>query len=236
MRRGVLPDRSSCFHDRRRSVDMPQDVLRPVQMKYSSSSPKAKTPSFIEKVQSLIAPVTETTMTTQPVKVRLINGWQDVTFEKMNIVICNYLYDHQSANHQMWKELEKITTLRREYLFYGMCCAVSALFFRNDLLTLLYCVVALVLPAICTIVALSTENLEGARFWLEYWAIYGLITSVGKTLKSHGTNDTSWIEVVFFAACLLPGTCLINVVFSCIMPTFNNLRLKFEEYNYYFVS
>ncbi|VDM53999.1 unnamed protein product [Angiostrongylus costaricensis] len=155
-------------------------------MKYTPNSPKAKTPSLIEKLQSMIAP-SQTTMTAQPVKVRLINGWQDVTFDKMNIVICNYLYDHQSANHQMWKELERITTLRREYLFYAMCCAVSALLFRNDLLTLLYCVVALVFPAICTIVVLSTENLEGARLWLEYWAIYGLITSVGKTLKREHT-------------------------------------------------
>ncbi|KJH53441.1 hypothetical protein DICVIV_00379 [Dictyocaulus viviparus] len=215
---------------------MPKDVLRPVAMKYTADSPVEKTPSFMERLQAIISPTQNTT--SQIVKVRLINSWQDVTFDKINIVICNYLYDRKSGNHQVWKELERVTKLRRENLFYGMWCVGLALIIHNDSLTTLYCMLVLVFPAICSIIVLSSEDMHGVQFWLQYWTVYGMITSIGKSLKrsSHEASDTSWIEIVFFAACLLPGTYLLDFIFSCITPVFNTLRLKFEEYNYHYVS
>ncbi|KAK6046689.1 hypothetical protein COOONC_15806, partial [Cooperia oncophora] len=78
----------------------------------------------------------------------------------------------------------------------------------------------LLCPAVCTILVLSDERLDGARFWLEYWIVYAVITSLGRAFKrpSEDNNDLSWMEVVFFTACLIPATYLTDFVIACIMP------------------
>ncbi|KAK5974767.1 hypothetical protein GCK32_021674, partial [Trichostrongylus colubriformis] len=96
----------------------------------------------------------------------------------------------------------------------------------------------LIFPAACTIVALDDEQLEVARFWMEYWIAYGVITTLGRAVRRHATDSSemSWVEVMFFSACLIPATFLVDIVISCVRPAFNNVRLKFEEYNYRYVS
>ncbi|KAK5966767.1 hypothetical protein GCK32_020684, partial [Trichostrongylus colubriformis] len=65
---------------------------------YSADSPVEKTPSFIERLRSAISSAEDATQ--EQVKVRLINGWQDVTWEKVNIVVCNFLYDKKSDHYK----------------------------------------------------------------------------------------------------------------------------------------
>ncbi|KAK6043987.1 hypothetical protein COOONC_18508, partial [Cooperia oncophora] len=77
----------------------------------------------------------------EQVKVRLINSWNDVTWEKINIVVCNFLYDRRSERHKTWKELEKVAGIRREHLFYGMCFVIFAVLFRQNPLVVMHSVV-----------------------------------------------------------------------------------------------
>ncbi|KAK6019478.1 hypothetical protein OSTOST_14884, partial [Ostertagia ostertagi] len=121
----------------------------------------------------------------EQVKVRLINSWNDVTWEKINIVVCNFLYDRRSEHYRTWKELERIAGIRREHLFYGICFVVFLAILRQNPLVVIHSVVVLGFPAVCTIVVLDDGHLEGARFWMEYWIVYALITSLGRAFKRY---------------------------------------------------
>lgn len=177
----------------------------------------------------------------EPVKVRLINGWQDLTSEKLNIVVCNFLYDKEIGSNRTWKELERITGLRREQLVYGSCVLLLIAVLRHNSLTIVHATVVLTVPAVCTLMMLNSDQTEGVRFWMQYWVVYGLMTALGRVLKrsnhdAHDTPDTNWMEIMFFAACLLPSTHLLDVIIACFSPLLNSIKLKFEEYNYCYVS
>ncbi|PIO62399.1 hypothetical protein TELCIR_16041 [Teladorsagia circumcincta] len=75
------------------------------------------------------------------VKVRLINSWNDVTWEKINIVVCNFLYDRRGEHYRTWKELERIAGIRREHLFYGICFAIFVAILRQNPLVVIHSVV-----------------------------------------------------------------------------------------------
>ncbi|WKX98675.1 hypothetical protein Q1695_013956 [Nippostrongylus brasiliensis] len=196
-------------------------ALRPVKMEYHADSPEKKpnNKSFIERLYAaLISPLSDTEP--HPIKVRLINGWHDFTSEKINIVVCNFLYDKTSRSHKMWKELETITGFRREHLFYALCAIFCYLLIQGNSLPVVYSLVVLVFPAVCTLLALNDQQLEGAIFWLKYWVVYAMITTLGKVVKRPPpeSNDLSWMEIVFFAVCLIPSTYLVDIMISSISP------------------
>ncbi|KAK6011668.1 hypothetical protein OSTOST_23239 [Ostertagia ostertagi] len=174
----------------------------------------------------------------EPVKERLIKGWQDFTGENINIVVHNFLYDEKIEQCERWKRLERASGLRREYFFYGICFFIFLVILRHDPLVVVHTLVVLICPAVCTMLVLSEERLEGARFWLEYWIVYAVMTTLGRAFKRQTAeyHDMSWMEVIFFTACLIPATYLTDFVFGCIMPIFHKIRHKFEEYNYHYVS
>ncbi|VDO86231.1 unnamed protein product [Haemonchus placei] len=118
-----------------------------------------------------------------PVKVRLINGWQDFTGENINTVVCNFLYDENSEHYERWQKVETISGLRREHFFYGMCFALFVMVVRQDPLAIMHSFVVLIGPAICTVLVLNDEQLEGARYWLQYWIVYAVITTLGRISK-----------------------------------------------------
>ncbi|KAK6049016.1 hypothetical protein COOONC_13479 [Cooperia oncophora] len=64
-----------------------------------------------------------------------------------------------------------------------MCFIIFLIILRRDPLAVVYCSVVLLCPAVCTILVLSDERLDGARFWLEYWIVYAVITSLGRAFK-----------------------------------------------------
>ncbi|VDL83577.1 unnamed protein product [Nippostrongylus brasiliensis] len=149
---------------------------------YHADSPEKKSKSFIERLYAaLISPLSDTEP--HPIKVRLINGWHDFTSEKINIVVCNFLYDKTSRSHKMWKELETITGFRREHLFYALCAIFCYLLIQGNSLPVVYSLVVLVFPAVCTLLALNDQQLEGAIFWLKYWVVYAMITTLGRVVK-----------------------------------------------------
>uniref|UniRef100_A0A7I4YF56 Transmembrane protein n=1 Tax=Haemonchus contortus TaxID=6289 RepID=A0A7I4YF56_HAECO len=213
-----------------------KNVLRPVKMTYTAHSPEERPPSIIERLRTAISSAPENSE--EPVKVRLINGWHDVTWEKINIVVCNFLYDRKTEHHKRWKELEQIVGIRREHLFCGACLVFIAAVLRQNPLVVMHSLAVLAFPAICTIVVLEDENMEGAKFWMKYWIVYGLTTSIGRAFKRSSTenHDITWLDVIFFTACLLSSTYLVDAIVAFIMPLVHNLRVKFEEYNYHHVS
>ncbi|KAK5971735.1 hypothetical protein GCK32_013105 [Trichostrongylus colubriformis] len=212
-------------------------ALRQRQLKYPSDLSSQKTPSFLERIRSALSPSIESAY--DPPRERLINGWQDVTGENINIVICNFLYDEKSEQNERWKRLEKFSGVRREYFFYGMCFIIFIATLCQDPLTVVHSLVVLIWPAMCTMWVLNDARVEaGARFWLQYWIVYAIITSLGRAFKrsSEDSNDLSWMEIIFFTACLIPATYLSDFVLACILPIFNKIRTKFDEYNYHYVS
>ncbi|WKX98674.1 hypothetical protein Q1695_013956 [Nippostrongylus brasiliensis] len=225
-------------------------ALRPVKMEYHADSPEKKpnNKSFIERLYAaLISPLSDTEP--HPIKVRLINGWHDFTSEKINIVVCNFLYDKtryfaklanylNTQNRFRWKELETITGFRREHLFYALCAIFCYLLIQGNSLPVVYSLVVLVFPAVCTLLALNDQQLEGAIFWLKYWVVYAMITTLGKVVKRPPpeSNDLSWMEIVFFAVCLIPSTYLVDIMISSISPILVSLQEKFEQYNFHYVT
>ncbi|PIO68031.1 hypothetical protein TELCIR_10198, partial [Teladorsagia circumcincta] len=119
----------------------------------------------------------------EPVKERLIKGWQDFTGENINIVVRNFLYDDKNEQYERWRKLEKVSGLRREYFFYGVCFLVFLVILRQDPLVVVHSLVVLICPAVCTMLVLSEERLDGARFWLEYWIVYAVMTTLGRAFK-----------------------------------------------------
>uniref|UniRef100_A0A7I4Y7N6 Transmembrane protein n=1 Tax=Haemonchus contortus TaxID=6289 RepID=A0A7I4Y7N6_HAECO len=210
--------------------------FRQVSLKSSSEASPRSSPSIFERIRTALSPSAESTQ--PPVKVRLINGWQDFTGENINTVVCNFLYDENSEHYERWQKVETISGLRREHFFYGMCFALFVMVVRQDPLAIMHSFVVLIGPAICTVLVLNDEQLEGARYWLQYWIVYAVITLLGRIFKRppDDYSDLSWMEVIFFAACLIPASYLPDFIIACIMPLFNKAKLTFDEYNYQYVS
>ncbi|EYB98492.1 hypothetical protein Y032_0131g1655 [Ancylostoma ceylanicum] len=132
-------------------------------------------------------------------------------------------------------DLEQVTGFRREKLFYAALCLLFVLLLRQNALCVVHSLIVLLFPATCTLVILSSGEYEKSKFWLRYWVVYALMTTLSRTFKrsNHDTSDLSWMEVIFFILCLIPGTFLLEFVFTFITPIFNAVIRKIEEYNYH---
>ncbi|CAJ0598568.1 unnamed protein product [Cylicocyclus nassatus] len=211
--------------------------LYPVPMKYTAESPVRQSPSFMERLRTAITIGNERSFDNgmKPVKVRLINGWQDLTSDRLNILVCNFLYDREAAHYRILRELEHATGIRRERIVYVTFLVIFALLIYQNALTILHSLIVLIFPAACTLMLLSTEDVANAQFWLRYWTVYALVTVFSRILlkrTNHENGDVSWLELIFFMICLIPGTFLLDFVFTFIMPFFNAMKAKIEEYNF----
>ncbi|KIH55290.1 hypothetical protein ANCDUO_14557, partial [Ancylostoma duodenale] len=81
------------------------------------------------------------------------------------------------------KELEHITGLRREKLFYAASCLLFVLLLRQNALSVVHSLIVLLFPATCTLVILSSGEYEKSQFWLRYWVVYALMTTLSRTFK-----------------------------------------------------
>ncbi|ETN70838.1 hypothetical protein NECAME_14504 [Necator americanus] len=124
---------------------------------------------------------------------------------------------------------------RREQIFYVTLCTFCVLFIRQNALLIVHSLTVLLFPAACTLILLSNGEPEKSRFWLRYWVVYALMTTLSRLLRrsNYETSDISWMEVIFSILCLIPGTFLLDFVFTFIIPLFSAVMNKIEEYNYH---
>ncbi|CAD6192102.1 unnamed protein product [Caenorhabditis auriculariae] len=232
-------------------------ILKPVPMKYGSMASErevVKPPQkgLFARLASYIAPTTEAQPVREAQRMQLINCWADVEPRKLNIIICNYLYDENahSGRSAMWAEMERATSMRRESILYTGIAAVFLVLLAQDAVGMVLVLMTLLFPAAATILALLppsaqaapapmhpseiSERMQTLTFLMRYWTIYGIFLTLEKAVESLiKCGEMRLVRLIFLSLCLLPHLPLLDFVFSIVLSIVKRLRSFFEQYNYY---
>uniref|UniRef100_A0A1I7UQH8 Receptor expression-enhancing protein n=1 Tax=Caenorhabditis tropicalis TaxID=1561998 RepID=A0A1I7UQH8_9PELO len=135
-------------------------------------------------------------------KKHLMTSWDDVDFVKLNMLVCNILYE-QNSYEPLITEIERVVGRRREHCFYGVLSAAVVLILLHDAIGAMTAFMTLIIPTFMTVTAISSSlEKEYQDFSIRYWTVYAVFVTIESFLSSLIQWDLRLFRLIFMSSCL----------------------------------